>query len=216
MRKCKFESLIDNYLLNRLSSVQKKNFEEHYFNCSHCFEKIVDRDELISVVKNKGSKIFRDLKSSEVTKKEPVFQRIFSFLTPKQWAVAAASAVFLLVIIIGVVPSLRNKPPQFFINENLVRGKSITLISPVIDIKSIPSQFKWEELGKDVEYKISIYNQDLLWSETTKNNYIQLPEAIKKRMSDSEKYFWEVKAFSPEGILVAVSSRVQFKITKEE
>ncbi len=68
MRKCKFEDLIDNYLLNRLDGDKKKNFEEHYFNCPCCFETMVERDELISIIKLKGDMIFQDQLMVEETK----------------------------------------------------------------------------------------------------------------------------------------------------
>jgi len=52
MNKCKFEDFIDDYLLNRLVDDKEKKLEQHYFNCPCCFEKMVERQELISVVKN--------------------------------------------------------------------------------------------------------------------------------------------------------------------
>lgn len=212
MRNCKYEDLIDDYLLSKLSETNREKFEEHYFNCSSCFEKMAERDEIISVIKNKGYTIFQDEYLAEETKTVPWYESVRSFFTPKQWALAAASAALILIVLFGVIPSLKTTSPQFFINEDLVRGKSITLISPLIDIKTVPSQFKWKSLGKDVEYKIYIYNSKLLWSGTTKENTITLPEEIKKLMTSDQKYSWQVKAFSPEGALISVSSRVQFKI----
>jgi len=55
-----------------------------------------------------------------------------------------------------------------------------------------------------------------LWTTTTKDNFIVLPEKVRKRMTLGEKYSWEVKAFSPEGTLIAISGKVHFKITKGE
>lgn len=52
MKKCQFEDFIDDYLLNRLFDGKGKKFEEHYFNCPYCFEKMLERQELISIVKN--------------------------------------------------------------------------------------------------------------------------------------------------------------------
>ncbi len=212
MIKCNYEKLIDDYLLKKLSEPKREKFEEHYFNCSHCFEKMAERDEIISVIKHKGYEIFQDEYLAEETKRVPWYDSVVSFLTPKQWALAAATAALFLVVILGVIPKLKTSSPQFFINDDVVRGQSITLISPLIDIKTIPSQFKWKSLGKDVEYKIYIYNEQLLWSESTTENTIILPDEVKRLMISGEKYSWQVKAFSPEGVLIAVSSRVQFKI----
>lgn len=212
MKKCSYENLIDDYLLNRLSETEREKFEEHYFNCSSCFEKMAERDELISVIKNKGYEIFQDQYLAEETKRTPWYESALSFLAPRQWALAVASAALLLIVIFGVIPNIKTTPPKFFINEDLVRGESITLISPVIDIKTIPSEFKWKNLGKDVEYKIYIYNDKLLWTGTTKENFITLPDEVKKLMTSDQKYSWQVKAFSPEGFIISVSSRVRFKI----
>jgi len=217
MSKCKFEDHIDDYLLNRLSEGEKEKFEEHYFNCSHCFERTAERDEIISVIKSMGHEIFQDVYVEKETQRASFAETLFGFLTPKQWAVAAVSAALVLIVAFGILPRYRASSPEFFVNEDLVRGSSIELISPVIEtVKEIPSQFKWQSMGEDVEYKIYIYNHDLLWSTSTRDNFIDLPDAIKKQMISGQKYSWQVKAFSLEGSLIAVSSRVQFKFVSQE
>jgi len=218
MKECKYDDLIDGYLLNKLDREERENFEEHYFNCQHCFEKMVEREELIAVVKNKGQMVFADEERQEEKKEVLFIEKILSFLTPRQWAYAAISVALVLVILLNVIPLLKKTPqPPFFLDldkEERVRGESISLISPVIDIKTVPSQFMWDPLGDDVEYKISIYfNHQPFWTATTKESTISLPEDVKNRMEASRKYSWQVKAFSPQGILMAVSPKVQFKIT---
>ena len=72
-------------------------------------------------------------------------------------------------------------------------------------------------MGEDVEYKIYIYdNGDKVWEEATKDNSIILPENIKKTFVSGKIYSWQVKAFSAEGTLVSLSSKVQFKIDNPE
>lgn len=216
MRKCKSEYLIDDYLFNRLDEEKKKKFEEHYFSCSYCFEKMAERNELISIIKNKGDIIFQDEYVAE--EKGPTwFEKIASLLAPKQWALIPVYVALLLIVIFIFIPYFKPAPPQFFINEDRVRGPSITLISPVIDIETVPSKFEWKDSGENIEYKIYIFdNGKQLWSVTTKENFIVLPEGVKKLMTLGEKYSWEVKAFSPEGTLISVSGRVHFKISKAE
>lgn len=221
MRKCKFDDLIDSYLLNKLDRKERENFEEHYFNCQACFEKMAERDELIAVVKNKGQMIFADEERQEEKKEVLFIEKILSFLTPRQWAYAAVSVALVIVVLFNVVPLLKKTPqPPFFLDldkEERVRGESISLISPVIDIKTVPSQFMWDPLGDNVEYKISIYfNHQPFWTATTKESTISLPKDVKNRMEASRKYSWQVKAFSPQGILLAVSPKVQFKITSNK
>jgi hypothetical protein len=213
MRKCKFEDLIDNYLLNRLDEDKKKNFEEHYFSCPYCFEKMVGRDELISIIKYKGDMIFQDKLVVEETKGMTWVEKIVSFLTPKQWAATAVSACLFLIIgclFLYVIPNRGPTAPPFPIpDDSTVRGTQIK-------IKVIPSKIEWSRLGEGVEYKIYIYNNgDKLWSTTTKENFIVLPEEAKKRMILGELYSCEVKAFSPHGPLKA-SGKTEFKIQKTE
>jgi hypothetical protein len=97
-------------------------------------------------------------------------------------------------------------------------NNKITLISPVIDMKTIQSRFEWVKLEReDVEYKVYIYNNgDPLCSETTKDNYIVLSEHAKSLLKAGEKYSWQVKAFSPEGTIISISSKVQFNIQKDK
>jgi hypothetical protein len=93
------------------------------------------------------------------------------------------------------------------LDDSITRGQTLTLISD-----AIPAQFRWENLGEDVEYKISIDNHVQLWTATTPNTYITLPDEIKAQMKPGVKYFWQVKAFSKEGSLIAESSKVQFSL----
>jgi hypothetical protein len=215
MKTCKFENLIDDYLINRLNEEKRGEFEEHYFNCHECFQQMEERSQLISVIKTKGDRIFQDIKASQ-EKRVSFFDRLSALFTPKQWAIAAISACTLLIIALGVLPHLKSPVPEFMIDNQVVRGGSLSLISPLIDVNSIPSEFKWDNLGEGVEYKIYIYNGELLWSHVTKENSIALPEEVKVRMKAGQRYSWEVKAFSPEGSLIAVSSRVQFKIDSHQ
>ncbi len=217
MRNCKFEEMIDKYLLNRLTEDEKNTFEEHYFNCPSCFEKMVERDELVAAIKYKGQEIFKDEYVAEAAKGETWWEKVTSFLTPKQWTTAAVSAVLIAVIVFGVLPMLKPTAPQFYINEDEVRGSKITLISPIWESETVPSKFEWKKMGEDVEYKIYIYdNGNVVWEQPTVENFIILPENIKKSLASGQKYSWQVKAFSAEGTLISVSSRVEFKVHNPE
>jgi hypothetical protein len=157
--------------------------------------------------------IFQDQLVVEETKGMTWVEKIVSFLTPKQWAATSVSAFLLLFIfclIFYVIPNRRPTPPSFPPLDGWIeRGAQIK-------IKVIPSKIEWSRLGEDIEYKIYIYdNGDKLWSSTTKENFIVLPEEVKRRMILGEIYSCEVKAFSPQGPLKA-SGKIEFKIQKTE
>lgn len=203
--------------MNKLEGEERERFEEHYFNCQRCFQRMEEQDELISTIQSRGAWIFKEQAVPDRKISVPVFEKAFSFFTPRQWATAAAAAAVLLITIFGVLPQFKQTSPQFFLNENeVVRGASLSLISPIIDVKSVPAYFEWTKLGQDVEYKIYVYNTELLWMAATSDSRLSVPEDIKQRMVAGEKYSWQVKAFSSKGTLIAVSSKVQFQIKPGE
>lgn len=216
MSKCKFEDFIDGYLLNRLSERDKEAFEEHYFNCSSCFEKLQERYIIIQTIKNHPELLMTEKGEARVPLLATLKKEVGAFFTPRQLALAGLTALLVLVVIFVIVPRNQAPAPNFFLtDEETIRGSSITLISPVIDMNQIPSSFEWKKLGENIEYQVSIFNHQLLWKATTKENRITLPEEVKAKMVPGEKYSWQVKAFSPDGTLIAVSSRVQFKIAAQ-
>lgn len=212
MTECKYEGSIDRYLLHKMGEGERNEFEEHYFNCASCFTKMVERDEIIGVLKREKSVFAAEERPAIEARTAAWHERVFTFFTPKQWALAGAAAA-LLIAVLTMTPLLRNGHPEFVMNgEETVRGGSLTLISPVIDINAVPAYFEWKKLGHDVEYQVSLYNGDLLWKTSTKDNKVSLPKDIKSRMIAGQRYSWQVKAFSKEGTLIAVSSRVQFTV----
>lgn len=217
MRECKFEEFIDDYLLNRLAEDDRNKFEEHYFNCASCFERMAERDELLQVIKKKGREIFEEKYITETARHLSWAEKFAYAFTPREWVLAAAAAATLLIVVFGVLPYLKTTAPQFYISEDVVRGQSIDLISPVIDTATVPSQFEWKKSEKAVEYTIYIFNNgDVLWTTTTKEEFVILPERVKEMIKVDGKYSWQVKAFSVEGTLIAVSSKVQFKVNRDK
>jgi len=204
MKECRYEKLIDDYLFGRLSKEKREEFEEHFFNCPYCFEQLKERNEFILTIKDKADSIFKDICEEEESKSRGR-EKIFGFLSPKPIISAAVTAALILIVVFGVIPNITNKTPEFIISDEEIRGDSITLIS-----EATPSEFKWEPLENNVEYKVFIYNDELLWEKSTQNNYISLPEKIKAKMTPGKRYSWQVKAFSPQGTLISASSKVQF------
>jgi hypothetical protein len=214
MKRCKYSGWVDGYLMGKLGENEAREFEEHYFNCPSCFRELGERDEIVGVLKRNPSVFAAEEKAAGETRKTAWAQKVLDFLSPRQWATVGAAAV-LLVAVVALFPLLHRSSPRFALTGgDTVRGAKLTLISPVIDVKSVPAEFEWMKLGQDAEYQISIFNGDLLWKTSTKENRVTLPADIRSRMTPGSSYSWQVKAFSKEGTLIAVSSRVRFSIAE--
>lgn len=61
MRNKEFDYLLDDYLLDRLSLDGRERFEKHYFTAPRSFKKILEREEIISVIKQRGDIVFQEL-----------------------------------------------------------------------------------------------------------------------------------------------------------
>jgi len=212
MKKCRQTLRIDDYLLDKLDEPSKAEFEEHYFNCRVCFRELERRNELISVVKLKGADILQTNEREAETESRPKLKNLFAGLTIKQWSLAAVSAAVIFIAILGVLPDSTSEVPHFYVNSDTVRGDTLNLISPVINIDRVPSVFNWESQGEDVEYVISLYNHELLWTTSTRDDSVRVPESVRDRMRAGERYSWQVKAFSSQGNLLSISSRVHFTL----
>lgn len=214
MKKCFKDEEIDAYLLHRLPEDEVQAFEEHYFSCSRCFRRVAERDELVTVIKARGPEIFGGTAAPE-SPRESWLAKVLDFFTPRQWAFVGLSVAALVVILFWLMPAQRPAPPHFVLDgEDILRGETLALISPVIDVRSAPAFFEWRALEGAADYKVSLYCQTPIWSATTKNTKIDLPEEVKAKLEPGQKYSWQVKAFSVQGLLISVSSRVHFQIAR--
>jgi len=208
MTSCCYRDDIDEYLLNRLSEEDKAAFEEHYFNCKACFQELKARAEVLRVIKNRGQDLFRSPDKAGLPLARP---RKLNF-KPALWGAAAAGVVALIVCVILITRPRETAPTFTLSGDDTVRGQAIGLIFPRGDVALTPVFLEWSPLAEGAEYTVSLFDQQRLWSETTRECRIRLPEEVRQRMIPGQAYSWQVKAFSPQGALTAISSRLQFKI----
>jgi hypothetical protein len=214
MKKCFKDEEIDAYLLHRLPEDGIQAFEEHYFCCSRCFRRVAEREELLAVIKKRRSEIFGGSSAPE-TPRESWPAKVLDFFTPRQWVFVGLSVIALAVILFWLMPARRPAPPHFVLDgEDILRGETLALISPVIDVKTAPALFEWRALDGAADYKVSLYGQSPIWSAMTKETKIDIPEEVKAKLEPGQKYSWQVKAFSAQGLLISVSSRVHFQIAR--
>jgi hypothetical protein len=89
------EEIIERYVHNRLAAEERKAFEEHFFGCDDCFEKVQDTERFVAGVRDAAR---RGLLAGEV-------QQRTSGLSTSRWLVPAlgvsACAALLLAVLNG-------------------------------------------------------------------------------------------------------------------
>jgi hypothetical protein len=213
MTKCRYEGLIDGYLLDKLKPEEQTDFEEHYFICRSCFSKMSERDEIIQILRKEGvlSPASGDL--AEGSRAGSWVRTAGAFLTPRRWAVAGVSAVALFIAVWLLHPRAGTIPPPLVLTEDeTVRGGAVTPVSPVADVQEAPAFLEWKSAGDDLEYKVSLAGRSPLMTASTKDTRLVLTDDIRARLKPGVTYSWQVQAFKADGTLTAVSERIRFRI----
>jgi len=210
MRSCCNSARIDEYLLDRLSPEDKTAFEEHYFNCQACFQELKARAEVVGVIKSRGRELFQD---RDLAGRPVVARPKKPALKPVALWTAAAGIVAVVAVVFLVTRPPRTGPVFTLSGDDTVRGQAIGLTAPRGDVAAPPAYLEWSPLAEGTEYVVSLFDEQRLWSETTRECRVRLPEEIRRQMAPGRTYAWQVKAFSAQGALTAMSSRLPFRIT---
>jgi hypothetical protein len=209
MRKCRFQEKIDPYLLGRLPQDEAQEFEEHYFNCESCFNEMAFRDEVLSVVRQGGITPVHEPERERAG----LFDRVIGAFTPVRWATVGVTAAAVLLAVWILLPRPGTQQPQFTLSsDQIIRGVTISLISPTVDVARAPEYLEWKPIAGNLEYSVSLSNGEPLWTATTKQTRVAIPPDVRARMKPGRTYSWQVKAFNADGTLVSLSSPVSFHI----
>ena len=213
MRKCRYEDRIDEYLLDRMKPEEQTDFEEHYFICRSCFEKMSERNEIVQVLKKEGVLTRPETGRAAASGFRDRLGRALAYLTPRRLAaVAVPMALVILAALLFIPRGGPVAPPLVLTGDGTVRGAAIHVVSPVADVAEAPSSLEWKTVGEDIEYQVSLAGDNPLLNASTKETRIVLPEEARARMKPGREYSWQVRAFKADGALVAESGRVKFRI----
>jgi hypothetical protein len=213
MRKCRYEDLIDGYLLDRLKPEEQADFEEHYFICRSCFEKMSERDEIVQILKKEG--VFAAEKEAEPDRAAgtPRPARKPVLLTLPRWALIAVPAAAVLLAVWIILPRGGTvSPPIVLTGDETVRGAAVTPVFPVGSLPRAPEFLEWKSAGPGMEYRVSLSGAGADWKATGAGTRIALPDDVRSGLRTGKTYIWQVQAFTVDGTLAAVSARVKFKI----
>lgn len=220
MTKCRYEGLIDGYLLDKLKPEEQTDFEEHYFICRSCFSKMSERDEIIQILRKEGVLNVPLADLAEGARSTSWVRRARPFLTPRRWVVVGISAVALFVAVWLLHPRDGTAPRPLILTadrivlgeDETVRGGAVTPVSPAGDVQEAPAFLEWKSAGDNLEYKVSLAGRSPLVTASTRDTRLVLTDDIKARLKAGVTYSWQVQAFKADGTLTAVSKRIRFRI----
>ena len=199
--------------MEKLSDSEIAEFEEHYFNCPSFFAKIRERNEIMEVMKQKGAFLIAPESGRQTEPRIALGRKVAAFLTPRQWAAVAVAGALLIFVFWGIMPRLKDRAPEFvFTGDETVRGESLVLLAPQGNVKSAPFYFEWKALDA-AEYQVTLFGLGMHWTRTTSETRIVLPDDVRSKLESGRSYSWQVKAYSPQGILLAASAKASFTVS---
>jgi hypothetical protein len=210
MTKCCKEHQMDRYILGRLSEAEIREFEEHYFNCPACFERLRERETMVeAVVRKRDDLLAPDNAPSSLS------GRIRAAIAFHPWAAAATAAGLVLLIAAGLL--VRGRGPQAEpapAGDEIVRGASIVALEPAGGLKAVPAALAWKPAAPGREYQAEIAGPDLIWTSPATETGVVLPEDVRAKLRPGIAYVWQVKAYAPDGTLMERSPKTAFTISK--
>jgi hypothetical protein len=210
MKACLFWLGLDDYLLNRMSGDDKNRFEEHLFLCDRCYRDVAEREAVLAAVRKHGGRIF-----APEARPAPAKQSVWRGL-PRLWPYAASAAAALLAVWIGFHPGRPDvgKVPLTPPSGDAVRGGAVERLSPSGILTAAPAALEWQPAGPGMDYAVSLAGPGLAWTGRTAAGRIEIPPDIRARLVPGAEYRWKVRAFAPQGGLLAVSTEIAFRIAK--
>lgn len=205
--KKNLDTIMDDYLNSRLSEKEKLAFEEYYFNNDQCFSELQFREDMISLIKEKGETVF----SADVQIKKAVKNKLVKFLSklwPLHWfsepiwgystlAITLGSVAFFVFTI--VTQQDRQIDPARFeilpyleeIVDDVERSSSVEVVSPKneMNFKS-DVVFAWERTKIPRVYLKLLNNLgEEIYSFTLQKNRFELTEELSPGL-----YYWKLES----------------------
>ena len=205
--KKNLDTIMDDYLNSRLSAKEKLAFEEYYFNNDECFSELQFREDLISLIKEKGETLFSaDIQIKKTAKNKLV--RFLSKLWPQHWfsepiwgystfAITIGSVAFFVFSI--VTQQDRQIDPTRFeilpyleeIVDDVERSSSLEVVSPKNEMNLKGDVvFAWERTEIPLVYLKLLNNLgEEIYSFTLQKNRFELTEELSPGL-----YYWKLES----------------------
>ena len=126
------QEIIERYVRNQLAAEERRAFEEHYFGCEECFERLQDTERFIAGVRDAGS---RGLLEGSLSADAPAVRRWSAWMIPAL-AASSCAAVALAVAVAWTfffqIPRLRRQLDQTSADLTTQREAIVALQKQVV------------------------------------------------------------------------------------
>lgn len=206
-----------------LDSETRSAIEAHAEQCPACGSELElarifeNEDSMTAAESREVDRIVRGLERVRGSRKSGL-ARLFRFPTGSArsplFQVAAAA---MLVIAVGFfLQTSRPGPPALpdTASDTVVRGVALTVLSPVGEIEAMADELAWEAVDSAATYRVTLeaVDETVLWETTGPQASAPLPEAVRARLHQAVKYIWRVDAFDSEGVRIAGSGPIEFRV----
>ncbi len=135
-----------------------------------------------------------------------------------RWLSAAAAGVAAVLIIGAVGIELRHRSAPGIDastgGDEAVRSGNLALISPLGDVSQMPAQIQWQAVAGASKYEVKLLEVDrtVIWSGSTGDSRIEIPQAAQSRIVPAKTLLVEVTAFDSAGRVMAESELSRFRL----
>jgi len=215
------DRLIAGYVLDELSENEAAQFEEHYFQCDHCFNDVRTARDAVELIRKEGVTVTADDIPSSQKPALSLFEKVFPREKPviRRPGIAIAAAVIVLVLFFTLTDKIFHTgyiedhiaeltgpafEPDPYLEEWIVetlRSEHTlidTVISPQIGevfyMESV--RFQWDMAErKPVSLKIMTNTEEIIYTRTTDRNGLLRQEITVDAETFPEPglYYWRIE-----------------------
>ncbi len=123
-----------------------------------------------------------------------------------------------LMIVVSAAYYVRTREPSIDVplSRSAYRSASVSVVGPVGDLNSVPTQLQWSPFGDADAYDVEITEVDrtILWRATTADTHIELPVAVIAQFVPAKTILWNITARRGSTVL-ARSGTERFRVRRE-
>lgn len=133
---------------------------------------------------------------------------------PVVWLSTAAGLLGFAALVLARFVSLQPPALPDQVPVSATRSSRVEPVSPTGEISATPQELRWRPVDTASRYEASLSGVDgaLVWQGAATRPTVALPDDVRAQLRPRVVYFWQVDAFSDEGLRLSSSERVRFLV----